>query len=679
MSAAIPMPLTEPEVARALEIARALSRAGVPLFLATPNPHSKAGFDLPLGWESTPVSVGVPDRWRPGMALCAVGGHVLDVLDVDPRNGGLASSEALWQAGQWPVTYGTAFTPSGGSHSLIQPLGQGKGELVPGVDLQGGRPDGTGRGFVFIAPTVRASKVDGVARPYRWDQEPDLERLVQWRGEASGKHLAAIAAAWPVNQRDNHSHAGVPVKTAADLLLADQHTTISADRTITNMAESVTAAARQGWGAQFRSALNRAAFAIGAYVGSGYITEGQVIDVLAAAIRLAGFEPDDNDYRWIEQGVADGARHPIVVVRPAPGPFAAETSHEGGFGAKLIDAADLDSVPDPEAMVDGWLYAGTTARMVGQPGAYKSFVALDLALRLALGRDWHGLPVRQTSVLYVVGEGLAGYKKRVAAWLLHNDVSRSELRGKLMITRGSVQIGGEDWSSLERWVLDNECRLIVVDTVARATVGLDENSAKEQGVITECCRSLCELTGSTMLLVHHTGHANGEAGERGRGSSSWRGAVDAEWILTKTGDLTAALRNDRQKDVESGQTVSVRMAKVAGSLVVDINHDVLVESTKGGKEKASKFADDERALKAVLDLLNEDRVPDVRSIVARAGMRHSKVREALDRLIDIGKLIKLASPSGRGEAYRTNTDYSGSKSNGVMDHENPEASGRVLT
>lgn len=566
------MPLTDPEVARALDVARAMALAGVPIFVAPPRPGSKAGYALPDQWENTAADPSAVDAWRPGWALCAIGGHVCDFVDVDPRNGGTESAEALWQASQFPNAYGLAFTPSGGTHHLIQPLGQGKGELIAGVDLQGGRPDGSGRGFVFLPPTVRASKVDGVARPYRWSAEPELVRLSQWRGEQSGAHLASIAAAWKVNTRDSHEHTAVPWQAPGDALLADRHTVQSADRTITNMAASVTEAARRGWGAQFRSALNRAAYAIGAYVGSGYIAEWQVIDVLAAAIRLAGHEPDEDDLRWMTQGIEDGARSPIVVVAPSR-PLARTAGTGGDFGRQLIDAADLDELPDPEPLIAGWLFQNTTARLVGQPGSYKSFVSLDMALCVALGRAWHGRPVKQTPVLYVVGEGLAGYKRRVAAWCEVNEVAREDLRGKLLLTRGSVQIGGEDWPALTEWVLENKSGLLVIDTQARATVGFEENSSTEQGQVIEHCNELREITGGVLLLVHHTGHANGEAAERGRGSSAWRAAVDTELLLTKTGEYCGALRCDRQKDAESGMTVAVQMVKAADSLAVVIGDE----------------------------------------------------------------------------------------------------------
>jgi hypothetical protein len=275
-----------------------------------------------------------------------------------------------------------------------------------------------------------------------------------------------------------------------------------------------------------------------------------------------------------------------------------------------------------------------------------------------LGRDWHGVKVAQTPVLYVVGEGLAGYKKRVSAWLEHNGVTRDELRGKLLITRGSVQIGGEVWPDLAQWVDEQKCRLVVVDTFARATVGADENSSKEQGVIVEHCRQLCDQTGATMLLVHHTGHANGEAAERGRGSSSWRGAVDTELILTKTGEHTGALRCDRQKDTESGQTVAVHLVPIAGSLAVRIDHSAPAPA-EARKGRATDADDDERVYEAVKHLLARGDVTSVRNVVASARIQTSKVTKSLDRLsLNGGKLIKMPAPRGNGHAYQLNPDYS---------------------
>ncbi|WP_051284523.1 AAA family ATPase [Desulforegula conservatrix] len=72
--------------------------------------------------------------------------------------------------------------------------------------------------------------------------------------------------------------------------------------------------------------------------------------------------------------------------------------------------------------------------------------------------------------------------------------------------------------------------LIVIDTVARSFGAGDENSAKDMGQFIAECDRLKALYGSTVFLVHHTGIADKS---RARGSSSLKGAVDAEFKVER--------------------------------------------------------------------------------------------------------------------------------------------------
>src|SRR6185503_41206 len=150
------------------------------------------GFELPRGWQRTDVTAShrALNMWRPGMALCAVMGHTLDLIDYDPRSGSPPPEFA------WPYAYATAATPSGGYHQFVAALRVGsRDNILPGVDIKGGRPDGDGRGFAFIAPTVRVSKADGVARPYLWTRAPDPQEVSQLaRGDTTGAALAELVA-----------------------------------------------------------------------------------------------------------------------------------------------------------------------------------------------------------------------------------------------------------------------------------------------------------------------------------------------------------------------------------------------------------------------------------------------------------------------------------------------------
>lgn len=175
--------------AEALRIARALINAGIPVFVAKQatdhtgewrpdGGHGGCGYWLPPGWQKTRPDPGVVEQWRPGMALCAVMGHGLDLLDVDPRHGGDQTKAGLQSAGMWPTVYGHAHTPSGGTHDFIASLGIGsRDDVRPGLDVKAGTSTGEGRGFAFIAPTVRLSKTTGELTEYRWAEVPDLDML----------------------------------------------------------------------------------------------------------------------------------------------------------------------------------------------------------------------------------------------------------------------------------------------------------------------------------------------------------------------------------------------------------------------------------------------------------------------------------------------------------------------
>ncbi|MDD9206566.1 bifunctional DNA primase/polymerase, partial [Georgenia sp. 10Sc9-8] len=152
----------------ALEAARHLAEYGVPLFIADPvlgpggewDPDAGAGgYKLPSDWQHTAPDSSVVDRWRPGQALCAVTGHAVDAVDVDPRNGGAESYARMERDGLIPRAYGRADTPSGGFHLLVAPLGvSSRNNAEDGVDVKAGNADGSGRGFVFLAPTVKRVK-----------------------------------------------------------------------------------------------------------------------------------------------------------------------------------------------------------------------------------------------------------------------------------------------------------------------------------------------------------------------------------------------------------------------------------------------------------------------------------------------------------------------------------------
>lgn len=197
-----------------LETARELARAGVPIFLCRPalddqgqwrpdGGHNGCGYWMPEKWQRTSADPAVLDNWRPGMAVCAVMGHGLDAADCDPRHGGDVTRSGLVTAGMWPRAYAEAATPSGGTHELVAALDVASRDgLRDGLDVKAGRRDtAAGRGFIFIAPTVKRSKVDGEIRPYVWTRRPELELWAEERDtDDTGRALAEMVHASRVSK-----------------------------------------------------------------------------------------------------------------------------------------------------------------------------------------------------------------------------------------------------------------------------------------------------------------------------------------------------------------------------------------------------------------------------------------------------------------------------------------------
>ncbi|MGH3492617.1 MAG: AAA family ATPase [Sciscionella sp.] len=263
----------------------------------------------------------------------------------------------------------------------------------------------------------------------------------------------------------------------------------------------------------------------------------QIARRIHEAVQLTTTSPDDLDAVLAKlRGELDGLGS---VQMPFMG--AAEA-----LEAELLDSDALDTIPALRPLVDGFLYLDTTARINGQSGHMKSFVVLDIAAHVGTGQPWRGHPVTQGLVIYLVAEGAAGLRKRVRVWEQHHHQRMNYVR---FLPR-PVQAGDEAaWA-----VLIETCRhlqpvLIIFDTQARITVGVEENSATEMGRIVARIEALRTATGACVTLVHH----QGLQGDHGRGSTAMKGAMQTELRVTKKGtgpETRVVVTSDKQKDDE---------------------------------------------------------------------------------------------------------------------------------
>lgn len=213
---------------------------------------------------------------------------------------------------------------------------------------------------------------------------------------------------------------------------------------------------------------------------------------------------------------------------------------------KLIPFDEIEVGTAPEYVIDGLIPAEGFTVIWGPPKSYKSYIAFDMALHIALGWDYRGRRVQQGSVVYCAFEGQHGFKKRCAAFQLRFLESHSEpVPFHLVPVR--LDLIKEVGLLVEAIALDcDEPSLVVLDTLNRSLVG-SESRDEDMSAYIAAADQLRHRFKCAVVIVHHCGI---EAG-RPRGHTSLTGAADAQHAVKRAGKV-ATLTVEFMKDGEEG-------------------------------------------------------------------------------------------------------------------------------
>lgn len=178
--------------------------------------------------------------------------------------------------------------------------------------------------------------------------------------------------------------------------------------------------------------------------------------------------------------------------------------------------------PSHSYLIKKVLPARGLGQVFGSSNVGKSFLLIDLAMHIALGKPWRGYKTQRACVLYIAAEGLSGLSSRMKAWTQHHGF----IPERLFIRPYAVQltVKGAALALADRIKsLPEPPKLIILDTLAANFGPGDENSAQDMGIAMDGLRV---LSGDWLgLCAHHSGHADKT---RSRGHSSLFGALDVE-------------------------------------------------------------------------------------------------------------------------------------------------------
>jgi RecA/RadA recombinase len=235
---------------------------------------------------------------------------------------------------------------------------------------------------------------------------------------------------------------------------------------------------------------------------------------------------------------------------------------------KTIKIESWDTIQDEpvEWLIEGVIPKGSFTALYGPPGSFKSFIALDIAEAIATGRTWMGKEVKQTgAVLYLAGEGFGGIGARIKACKMHH---QTEDGAPIYIVRHQLNLrsSAEDFNALMMAVVTlveqtgMEFSLAIVDTLARAFGGGNENSSEDMGAFITAMGKVQEFLNCALMVLHHSGK---DAAKGLRGHSSLLGAVDTELELLRFDEqMKGVLTISKQKDGADNERFGFEMVEV---------------------------------------------------------------------------------------------------------------------
>lgn len=234
-----------------------------------------------------------------------------------------------------------------------------------------------------------------------------------------------------------------------------------------------------------------------------------------------------------------------------------------GLKFKMMACKDLVFSKTEKWRIEQLLPETGIAAIYAESQKFKTFILLDMVLRIAAGLPWGERETLQGPVLYIAAEGAGGIKKRIEGWLQEHPEVNKDIPFYLQTL--SPNLGGKESNKeVLRLIKDIEEQglrptVICVDTLAQTLGGGDESGIGMMTLVANVT-ALAQHFEALIVLVHHVGLKDVE---RLRGSSSLIGALDASLFVSKDENTrNSTLKVKKAKDEEGEQEMSIVLKKV---------------------------------------------------------------------------------------------------------------------
>lgn len=311
-----------------------------------------------------------------------------------------------------------------------------------------------------------------------------------------------------------------------------------------------------------------------------------------------------------------GSVEEIVSKKPPKQDFNPETGElnkEKPSTLYYIPARNIKLNLDDKTLIKDILGQQELSVIYGESNCGKTFFMTDLALHISRGVNWRDKRVSKGGVMYAALEGARGMSGRFMAYCTKHAIASPDFPFAIMPCGLDFYTDKSNIAEFIDMIKKSQDdigdpALIVIDTLARALAGGDENSGQDMGKLVHLADIIRSQTSAHLSFVHHSGK-NKALGARGH--SSLRAAVDTEIEISRDEDADySTIRVVKQREIEIVEPMYFSLEKVVigrNGFAEDITSCVVnvYEKDETEPNKAPLNAQEKFVLEAITNAINK--------------------------------------------------------------------------
>ena len=320
----------------------------------------------------------------------------------------------------------------------------------------------------------------------------------------------------------------------------------------------------------------------------------------------------------------------------------------------------LQPAPPIAYVVDNLISRDSVGVFFGEPGSFKTYLLLDMAVCVAMGKDWAGIATNSGSVLIIDEEsGNARLHRRLREIRLgETALPDSPIT---YVTLEHIDLRDDtDVAEVGALMADTQPALVIVDALADVMLGGEENSVKDVQPLFLNLRKLAQDHNAAIIVIHHA-----NKGGTYRGSSAIKGAVDL--LIEVKADSADMSKTAGQETYQINLTTEKSRDAAPRSLAARLTFDKIAGSVwveaSSPTPRAAHFS---KAEDYVIRYLTDNGPSMMADIEANADTCSSRSARNAVYALASRKIVQRSNGGGQGSAamYELASSYSTSPSPG---------------